>query len=76
MRELEIPRQRLTILAVRRRIDKVRLEMERRHLRLIIRRDLHGEQAITRTMIFVQRGVAASYNDLDLESDPPSHTDI
>lgn len=53
MRELEIPRQRLAILALGRRVDKVGLEMERRHLRLIIRRDFHGEQAITRTMIFV-----------------------
>ena len=43
MRELKVPWQRLTILALGRRIDKVRLEMERRHLLLIIRRDFHRE---------------------------------
>jgi hypothetical protein len=68
MRELEVPRQRLTILALGRRIDKVRLEMECRHLRLIVRRDFHREQAIARTMVFVQRRVAAAYDDLNIKS--------
>jgi hypothetical protein len=46
MRQLELKRQRLRVLALWCGVYKDRLEMERRHLRRIVGADLHGEKAI------------------------------
>lgn len=64
MGELESPRQRLGLLSVRSCIYKHALEMERRRLRLLVLRDLYGEEAVARARLSLQRGVAASHDDL------------
>jgi hypothetical protein len=38
--------------------------MERRHLRLIVRRDLHGKQSVRGPVVSIQRRVTTSHNDL------------
>jgi hypothetical protein len=64
MRQLQSPRLWLIVFAVRGGVYEDRLEVERSHLRRVVCRDLHGEQAVGRSVVRVQGRVAAAYNDL------------
>lgn len=62
--ELEAPRQRLRVLAVGRRVHEDALQVERRRLRRLVGRDLHGEEAVVGPVFGVERAVAAADDDL------------
>jgi hypothetical protein len=64
VRKLEVPRQRLRILAFRRSIYENRLEMECSNLRLVVLGDLHGEEAVRGSVVGDEWRVATPYNDL------------
>lgn len=64
MRKLESPRQWLTTLAFGRGIDEHALQVECSRLLLLVGRDLHRKQTVAWSVVLVERGVAASNDDL------------
>lgn len=62
--QLEVPWQRLETLALLGCVDEDALQVERRCVRLLVGADLHREESVAGTMVLVQRGVSAAYDDL------------
>jgi len=67
MRKLDVPRHRLRVLPVSRRIHKYTLQVESCRLCLLVRRDFHREEAVARSLFGIEGGIAASYNNLPRE---------
>lgn len=64
MSVLEIPWQRLRVLALWGCVDKNGFQVKTRYLLLVVLGDFHGEQAVGWSVVNIERCVTATNNDL------------